>query len=80
MIQLTTNSMGRNAQLAALHDTAPRAMAGATPIRKCLSGRVMRDGFIKKNNRSNSVFTANAAIRPICSASGSVQVRSYGTG
>lgn len=73
MIQLKTRSLGSSTLLAVSHDTALRALAGATPVRRCLSRQMAHDIFFKTNNRRSNAVVGNASSMIVCSAS--VQVR-----
>lgn len=73
MIQLKTHSLGRSTPFAVSHDTAPQAMAGATPLCRLLNRRTVNNRFMKINVRSRAAAIGNVPSRTVCSAS--VQVR-----
>ena len=73
MIQLKMHSLGHSTPFAVSHDTAPVAMAGATPLRRFLNRRASNNIFMKRNGRSRNAVIGNVASRTVCSAS--VQVR-----
>lgn len=73
MIQLKTGPLGRNACIAVSHDTAPVAMAGATPLHRLLNQSTGRNRFTMRNVRPRNTVIGNLSSRIVCSAS--VQVR-----